>query len=218
MKARTALRAKLNTSLKNRRKFRAPTGQRVAPSLPWRPIFSKAEHEPRAERWLASGVTTMPSNARIFFAGIGTTFVILALGFGGGLMLASSTLPDPAGRSPSASERLSPVRVVLPTSAEPARPPQPTLPSPAVPESEPKAQQAKEAPAPVERQVEATITRKDEAGKREHRSRSAERRIKKLAAARARQQLFEQQRRAREPGIMAFGGDEQPRISGFFGN
>ena len=159
----------------------------------------------------------MPSNARIFFAGIGTTFVILALGFGGGLMLASSTLPDPAGRSPSASERLSPVRVVLPTSAEPARPPQPTLPSPAVPESEPKAQQAKEGPAPVERQVEETITRKDEAGKREHRSRS-ERRTKKLAAARARQQLFEQQRRAREPGIMAFGGDEQPRISGFFGN
>jgi len=158
----------------------------------------------------------MPSNARIFFAGVGTTFVILALGFGSGLMLASSTLPDPAGRSPSASERLSPVRVVLPTSAEPARPPQPTLPSPAVPESEPKAQQAKEGPAPVERQV--ATTRKDEVGKREHRGRSAERRTKKLAAARARQQLFEQQRRAREPGIMAFGGDEQPRISGFFGN
>jgi hypothetical protein len=160
----------------------------------------------------------MPSNARIFFAGVGTTFVILAVGFGGGLMLASSTLPEPAGRSPSASERLSPVRVVLPTSAEPARPPQPTQPTTVLPESEPKAQQAKEGAAPVERQVEETITRKDEVGKREHRGRSAERRAKKLAAARARQQLFEQQRRAREPGIMAFGGDEQPRISGFFGN
>jgi hypothetical protein len=32
----------------------------------------------------------MASNARIFFAGVGTTFVILAIGFGGGLMLAKS--------------------------------------------------------------------------------------------------------------------------------
>ena len=36
----------------------------------------------------------MSSNARVFFAGVGTTFVILAVGFGTGLMLASSTLQE----------------------------------------------------------------------------------------------------------------------------
>ena len=38
----------------------------------------------------------MSSNARIFIAGVGTTVVILAVGFGSGLMMASSmcgTLP-----------------------------------------------------------------------------------------------------------------------------
>ena len=40
----------------------------------------------------------MSSNARIFFAGVGTTFVILAVGFGAGLMMASSTLPDTTRR------------------------------------------------------------------------------------------------------------------------
>ena len=63
----------------------------------------------------------MSSNARIFFAGVGTTFVILAVGFGADLMMASSTLPDTARRAGSTSERLAPVRVVLPASAEPAR-------------------------------------------------------------------------------------------------
>ena len=38
----------------------------------------------------------MASNARIFFAGVGTTFLILGVGFGGGLILASSTLKQPA--------------------------------------------------------------------------------------------------------------------------
>ena len=66
----------------------------------------------------------MSSNARIFFAGVGTTFVILAVGFGAGLMMASSTLPDTARRAGSSSERLAPVRVILPASAEPAQPPQ----------------------------------------------------------------------------------------------
>ena len=52
----------------------------------------------------------MSSNARIFFAGVGTTFAILAVGFGAGLMMASSTLPDTAGRAGSTSERLGPVQ------------------------------------------------------------------------------------------------------------
>ncbi len=38
------------------------------------------------------GDTVMASNARIFFAGAGTTFVILGAGFGGGLFMANSAL------------------------------------------------------------------------------------------------------------------------------
>ena len=36
----------------------------------------------------------MTSHARIFFAGVGTTFVILAIGFGGGVLLATSAVKD----------------------------------------------------------------------------------------------------------------------------
>ena len=162
----------------------------------------------------------MSSNARIFFAGVGTTFVVLAVGFGGGLMMASSMLQDPTGRAPSAAARLAPVRVILPTSAEPAQPPQPAQPmtpaSPA-PGSVPQAQQV-EGHAPVEKQIEKPAASRAEAIEQKHLRRSAERRAKKLATARARQQLLEQQRREREPGIIAFGGDEQPRVNGFFGN
>ena len=43
---------------------------------------------------------------RIFFAGVGTTFALLAIGFGGGLLLASSTLHDPAQRKAVPSRRL----------------------------------------------------------------------------------------------------------------
>ena len=64
----------------------------------------------------------MSSNARIFFAGVGTTFVILAVGLRSGLMMASSTLPDTTGRAGSTSVRLAPVRAILPASAEPAQP------------------------------------------------------------------------------------------------
>ena len=158
----------------------------------------------------------MSSNARIFFAGVGTTFVILAVGFGAGLMMASSTLPDTARRAGSTFERLAPVRVILPASAEPAQPlqaEQPTTTAIPVPES----QQVKEVQATPEKQVEKPDNRRAEAEQRERRRRSAERKAKKLATARARQQ-FEQQSREREPGIMAFGGTEQPRMMGFLGN
>jgi len=162
----------------------------------------------------------MSSNARIFFAGVGTTFVILAVGFGAGLMMASSTLPDTARRAGSTFERLAPVRVILPASAEPAQPlqaEQPTATAIPAPESRPQGQQVKEVQAPLEKQVEKPDNRRAEAEQRERRRRSAERKAKKLATARARQQ-FEQQSREREPGIMAFGGIEQPRVMGFLGN
>ena len=39
----------------------------------------------------------MASSARIFFAGVGTTFLILGAGFGGGLLMANSALKEPTG-------------------------------------------------------------------------------------------------------------------------
>ena len=39
----------------------------------------------------------MATTTGAFFAGIGTTFVVLAFGFGGGLMMAKSALHEPSG-------------------------------------------------------------------------------------------------------------------------
>jgi hypothetical protein len=44
-----------------------------------------------------AGDTVMASNAGIFFAGMGTTLIILGTGFGGGLMMATSALKEPIG-------------------------------------------------------------------------------------------------------------------------
>ena len=43
------------------------------------------------------GDNAMASNLRIFFAGVGTTFILLGVGFGGGLMMAKSALEEPTG-------------------------------------------------------------------------------------------------------------------------
>lgn len=156
----------------------------------------------------------MSSNARIFLAGVLTTFVILAVGFGGGLMLARSALKEPSGYQSRASfEQATPVRVILPASAEPAQPPR-TSTVAAVPVPQPQAQPVKEVQAPVEKQVENVDTRKAEAAE-QRRKRDAERKSKRMAEH-AKQQM-EQMRQRAEPGILAFGGDE-PRTGGFSGN
>jgi hypothetical protein len=68
----------------------------------------------------------MASSAAIFFAGVGTTFMILGAGFGGGLMIAKSALQEPAGyQNRAPAEPPSPDRIVLPSTAEAAQPPQP---------------------------------------------------------------------------------------------
>ena len=74
----------------------------------------------RVERSLATGVGDHVIKCAHLFRLGGTTFVVLAVGFGSGLMMASSMLRDPTGRAPSAAAGLAPVRVILPTSAEPA--------------------------------------------------------------------------------------------------
>ena len=162
----------------------------------------------------------MASNFRIFFAGVGTSFIILGVGFGSGLMMAKSALEEPTGyRSGTSSEPLPPARVILPSTTEAALPPQTLKEQRAVaasPESapQPQVQPVKEVTqAPVEQQLDKLDTRK--AKERERRKRVAERKAKQLAAQRAKHQHNEPNERPRGP-VLAFGGDE-PRQSGGFG-
>ena len=153
----------------------------------------------------------MASNARIFFAGMGTTLVILAIGFSSGLMLAKTTLELPA-RSQSAADRVPPVRVILPASAETAMPPQP-LAETVAPEPSPTVTPVKEAQQAPERdkRAERAERRKAEAVERARRKKYAERKARREAAHLTTQQ----------PGILAFGSeDNQRRIGGgfFLGN
>lgn len=141
----------------------------------------------------------MASNARIFFAGVGTTFVILAFGFSGGLILAKSAFHDRPQQTRASSEPTPAMRVILPLSSEPATqeaerttPPEPTV------------QPAQEVHAPVERQVEKANPRKAERDSKAERRRYAERKAKRIAAANARLQV--EPREQTVPGIMAFGG------------
>jgi hypothetical protein len=172
--------------------------------------------------FVANWSIPMATSTGAFFAGVGTTLVFLTLGFGGGLMMARSVLHEPSGyQARTVSEAPAPVRVILPTSAEAAQPPQrPQTSSLPDPEPQPGVQPAKEAQAPVEKQVEKPDTRKAEAEERERKRRYAERKARRQAEARARQQREQQQPREREDApIMAFGGDNSPRFGGgFFGN
>ena len=150
----------------------------------------------------------MASTARIFFAGIGTTFLILAVGFGGGLLLAKSTLHDPPLQTRASSESNRSVRVILPTSAEPAMQSTPIIPDEPMSEVHP----VKEVQAPVTQPNEKADSKMGERERRAERRRYAERKAKRLAAVRVRRQVEPLERS--EPSIMAFGGD----VSRTFGN
>jgi hypothetical protein len=80
----------------------------------------------------------MSSKARIFFAGAGTTFVILVVGFGGGSIMTKSALTEPKSYQARANtESTTPVRVILPASTEAAQPPLPSAATVAIPEPQP---------------------------------------------------------------------------------
>jgi hypothetical protein len=132
----------------------------------------------------------MATSAGAFFAGIGTTFVILAVGFGGGLFAAKSALNEPGGfQRRSTSEIPAGVRVVLPSSAEAA--PQPAelpqhqaFPSPV---TQPASEATKSVQLQADNRVEKVETLKFEADSRDRKRRYAERKKAKQAAeARAR--------------------------------
>jgi hypothetical protein len=152
----------------------------------------------------------MTSSARIFFAGVGTTFAILIVGFGGGLMMAKSAVHDRPAQLRASSEQPPGVRVVLPASAEAAtRASERT----AAVEPTPQIQPVQNLQAPVE-QVATPDPKKTKSELKAERRRYAERKARRTAAARARLQIEPQQQT--EPSIVAYGGDVS-RTS-FFGN
>jgi len=177
----------------------------------------------------------MATSTRVFFAGVGTTFAILAVGFGGGLMLAKTVMaPEPVSQARTAVQNEEPpIRVVLPASNEPAQPPQVSFAAAVIPPASPLGAQQPAPPVqqplqearqqPVERteKIEKPDTKKAEADERDRKRHYAERKARRQAEARARQQREQQPReQVREPGILAFGDDDEalPRARGFFGN
>ena len=148
----------------------------------------------------------MASNAIVFFAGVGTTFAILTAGFSGGLVFTKAAFDDrpaPNRADPVPAPRM---RVILPAYAEPA-PGIIAVPDPSQTDTlaaKPQVQPAQEATTAVA-QVEKTDLRKAERQSRVEARRQAERKVRKIAAARAKQRLEAQRRE--EPAIMAFGGD-----------
>ena len=171
----------------------------------------------------------MATSTGAFVAGIGTTFVVLAVGFGGGLMLAKSApneRPQLHARAASEEPKV-PIRVILPTSAEPAQPPQasrtpePTqqpVPQPLIQSGLQSAnQQSLIETADAKKSADA---KKTEAKERDLKRRYAERKVRRQAEGRARQQLERQQPRERDDApIMAFSDAAVPRVGGgWFGN
>lgn len=145
---------------------------------------------------------------RAFFAGVGSTFIILAFGFGSGLMMATSAPKEPSNyQTRAANIALAPVRIILPNSAEAAQPPQQS--EPLVQAQKPAIPPTKHALTLVDREVQKDETRKTEAEERQRTRRYAERKAK-LQAARARQQRELRQ----EAPVMAFGADNSPRFGG----
>ena len=162
----------------------------------------------------------MASNAGIFFAGAGTTFIILGAGFGAGLMMATSALKEPVGyQKHTSDEPPAPARVILPSTAEAAQPPQPVQQTATAAELPPPTQPMKEVEPVVQKQVEKVDTRKVESEQRERRKRYAERKARRQVERAQRQQQIERGEPQEAP-ILAFGGDEPRRSGGFgfFGN
>ncbi|WP_156526934.1 hypothetical protein [Bradyrhizobium sp.] len=148
----------------------------------------------------------MASNGSIFFAGVGTTFLILGAGFGSGLFMANSALKEPTGLHSRAKEEVpAPIRVILPSSAQAAEPnlvpqqaEQPVPPSP-------------QAGAPLK---EAQVA-PDKAEKSNSKKADEDKR-RKRAERKARRPAERRNHRPQEAPVMAFGGNESLSASPSF--
>ena len=139
------------------------------------------------------------SSTRVFLAGVGTTFAILVMGFGAGLLFATTTPDRPTQFAPK-TERSADVRVVLPPSSVP-------VPGVITASSTPDEQGTalpgnamETTPVPDDREIAKRDQRRAERVRSAERRKFAERKARR-AAARAR----DMQRP--EPRIMAFGSD-----------
>jgi len=164
---------------------------------------------------------------------MGTSVLLLGVGFGGGLMLARTAVEPVTQNRATAADRLPSVRVVLPASAEaaPARlasPPVETLVATGIPtqQSQEGAQlahardvQAQSQSTEREKPAERAEKKKPEAEERDRRRRHAERNARR-EAARAKQQQEQYDARRLQSNLMAFGGVEEQSGSGtsFTGN
>ena len=177
----------------------------------------------------------MAAKERIFFAGVGTTFAILAIGFGGGLLMAGSAVHDTAVQKRISAEP--PARVVLPSSAEPAlqvtaAAPQPepspiaSAPAVQVPQVSPAIQADHDRQAERDRQIERDRRAEREKAQRAERRKAELEKRRRYAEAKARRLRQEQDRqqqeaRQQQPRVLAFDADgEQPKSSfpSLFGN
>jgi hypothetical protein len=188
------------------------------------PIFPASEHfSGVGVPTLNSGASCMAYKERIFFAGVGTTFALLAIGFWGGLLMASSTIHYEPAQKKASSEPPPAVRVIHPALTEPALPITASAPVEATTlPAEPAHQMAaaKEMAQVIQndQQTKHPEQRKAEAARRERRKRLAETKAYREAA---RAKLQHEQQEVRQeparPGIMAFGEDEPAKVN-FFGN
>ena len=155
----------------------------------------------------------MASNAVVFFAGVGTTFVILTAGFSSGLVFTKAAFDDTRAATRADPRPPPSVRVILPAYGEPAPS---AIPVSDQPQTEatlatPEAQTVREAPTPAAH-VSAPDSRTVERNLRAERRMQAERKARKVAATKARQEMKAQTRHP--SNVMAFGGDGPH----FFGN
>ena len=144
----------------------------------------------------------MTSHARIFFAGVGTTFIILAIGFGGGVLLATSAVKDngsAVGRPPQIPQMTVPAtRVVHPASSEPVAQVITDTPKPKLPLVQPP-DQGVSTPEPSQAQPH-----EHQKTRRELRAEKRRERAERRAERRARRYHWEPLRQ-QEPAMMAFG-------------
>ena len=138
----------------------------------------------------------MASNATIFFAGVGTTFIILGAGFGSGLFMANSALKEPASVQARAKEEVpAPIRVVLPSSAQAAEP------KPVIQQAEQPAAPTTQALAPV-KEVQAAPDKEKTDKKAD-----ADKRRKRIAERKARRLRPSEPSNSEAP-VLAYSGDE----------
>jgi|SRR5215212_4055988 hypothetical protein len=141
----------------------------------------------------------MGSEARIFFAGLGASFVFLATV----LVFARPALDDPPSRKRASSDPFSAMRVTLPAAAEPA-----TAPSDPPPQIQPaKDVQAEKLVEGENKLLETERPKTKKELKAERRKKQAERRLKRKNAHRGRQRA--QLQTPQEPAIVALGGSDR---------